>query len=135
MALSANAEVDRQSGEILDVDVAASTTIYKGAIVGDNASGYARGLVAGDPFKGVAYEKMDNSSGAAGDLSGKVWRTGRFLFSGSGFTKANEDDKVYASADNTVTTTSGSNTLIGRIAKYVSATQVWVDIDTVQCNV
>ena len=48
---------DDQRGEI---PVAASTTIYAGSAVGDNGSGYARQLVAADPFRGFANAKAAN---------------------------------------------------------------------------
>ncbi|NCS83375.1 MAG: cytoplasmic protein, partial [Cyanobacteria bacterium] len=45
---------DFQQGEINDTPVIATDIIYEGAAVGDNGSGYARPLVAGDPFLGFA---------------------------------------------------------------------------------
>jgi len=40
-----------------DFPVVAADIIYEGAAVGDNASGYARPLVAADPFWGFATRK------------------------------------------------------------------------------
>lgn len=131
MALSANAEVDRKEMGLNSIPVAASATIYKGAMVG-LSSGYARGLVAGDVFVGIAYEKADNSSGSAGDINVRVWDEGKFLLTGSGFTQGTVGSKIYASADGTVTTTSSSNSLIGRCVGYYSTTQIWVQIDVVK---
>lgn len=129
MALSANVEVDRKNGELLALPVAASI-IYKGAMIGENsANGYSRGLVAGDVFQGIAYEKVDNSSGSAGDKDVKVWRKGVFLLTGSGFSRTDVGAKIYASADDTITTTSSSNSLIGHCVQYESSTQLWIDID------
>jgi predicted RecA/RadA family phage recombinase len=130
MALSANAEVDRQDGELQALPVLTNTQIYKGAIIGeDSSTGYARGLVAADVFLGIAYENVDNNPGDSGALDVRVWRKGVFLLTGSGFAQTSVGAKIYASADDTITLTSSSNSLIGSCVKYVSATQVWVDID------
>lgn len=131
MALSANVDVDRKDGNLIAIPVLSSITVYKGAIVG-LSSGYARGLVAADVFMGIAYEKVDNSSGSSGDKSVRCWQRGVFLLTGASFTQATVGSKIYASADGTITTTAGSNTLIGRCVGYESATQVWVAIDVVR---
>lgn len=49
--------------------VAASTTIWSGAIVSVNATGYLKLATdtAGERVVGIADERVDNSSGAAGD--------------------------------------------------------------------
>jgi len=65
MPLTKNREVDHFiDQETRTYNVAASTHVYKGALVGLKSDGYACGLVAGDPFVGIAYEESDNASGA-----------------------------------------------------------------------
>lgn len=79
MALTASREVDHYvDQELRSMPVAASTKVYKGALVGIQQDGYARGLVAGDRFCGVAYEEIDNTSGASGEKQVRVYTLGDF---------------------------------------------------------
>ncbi len=117
-------------GEQNDVPVIASEIIYEGSAVGDNASGYARPLVAADPFLGFAIDKTDNSSGSAGDKSARVKKRGNIVLSVTGVTGVSDiNDTVYASDDNTFTLTSTSNTAIGKITRYVTGTIVEVEFE------
>ena len=59
-------------GTINEVPVIAGDIIYEGAAVGDNGSGYARPLQAGDYFYGFAEQNADNAAGAAGDVKVRV---------------------------------------------------------------
>lgn len=133
MALSANnARTFEEDLEFGDALVAASTTIYDGAILG-LASGYARGLVAGDKFAGVALQKRDNSAGSAGDLKVRLRKRGYLVMNVTGASAVTDKGStVYASADDTLTLTAGSNTAIGVVHRWVSGTQciVWFDCDT-----
>lgn len=132
MALAANRQTDRKDGAIVDrpagVDV-----IYQGGLVTLNASGYAVAGqdVAGYRFGGVAYEKIDNSGGSAGDLNVRCWRTGTFSFAGTGFTLADVGKRVYVADDETVQLAQpeGGNVFCGVIVEYVSSTEVLVDIE------
>ncbi len=79
MALTANREVDHYiDQELRSFQVAASAQLYKGGFVGLTSGGYARPLTAGDPIVGIAYEEMDNSSGADGDVAVRVYTLGDF---------------------------------------------------------
>lgn len=122
MALSADAPVKRETGDFNEFDVAASTTIYEGSMVGDNASGYARALTAGDPFLGHADEKVDNSSGAAAAERVRVLGPERYRLEVTLASVAITDvgKNVYASDDATVTLTQGSNSYVGQVARYVT---------------
>lgn len=79
--------------------------IYKGALVAVNSSGYAIPIAHGTAslkFVGVANETIDNASGAAGDKSINVTKSGSFVFKAvSGFTPAIADigKEVYANTD------------------------------------
>lgn len=108
--------------------IAASTKIYAGTAVGDNASGYARALVAGDHFFGLAGEEMDNSSGSAGDLNILCQHGMMVELDVTGAAITTVGSKVYASADNTFTTTAGSNSLIGYIREWISGTKCMVEL-------
>ena len=114
MALSANRDVDRYvDQELRTLPVKGSTHIYKGAFVGQT-SGYARGLVAGDVFAGIAYEEADNSSGSDGGQVVRVFTLGDFEHALASASRANNGAQVYASDDATLTLTSSGNSLVGR---------------------
>lgn len=110
-------------GDVQALPMIASDIIYEGAAVGDNASGLARPLVAGDPFLGFAEAKADNSAGAASALNVRVRVRGQIVLSVTGVTStADVGETVYASDDDTFTLTVGSNTAIGKVARWVSGT-------------
>ena len=114
MALSANRELDHYvDQELRSYGVEASAHVYKWAFVGLSASGHAQALSAGDQCVGIAYEEGDNSSGADGDVSVRVFTQGDFLHTLASAALTNIGDAVYASADDTLTFTSTSNSLVG----------------------
>lgn len=111
-----------QLGDLEEYPVIASDVIYEGAAVGENGSGYARPLQAGDVFLGFALETADNASGSAGDIRVQVRTAGRIeLPIGSLAITANDRPAVYASDDDTFTLTSTSNSLIGYVSRWVSS--------------
>ena len=131
-ALSDNFEMSEKAGKLLLAPVVASDIIYRGALCKHNAAGYLAPCAAeaGARFAGVAYEKIDNSAGAAGDLSVKVMQEGTFLMTGAGFAQSDVGNNAYASDDNTISNTQGANEQdVGVVVGYVGATQVWVKID------
>lgn len=113
-----------------DLPIIAADIIYRGAAVGDNASGYARPLVAGDPFWGFAEEKCDNALGAAGDKRVRLRQQGSVELAVTGATGVGDvGSAVYASDDATFTLTATSNTLIGIVRRWVSSTTCIVRFD------
>lgn len=117
--LAADAPRDYYQGDFHDYPVIATDIIYGGAAVGDNGSGYARPLVAGDPFMGFADYKADNATGAAGDVYVRCRTRGRAKLSISSLAITDKGKDVYASDDNTFTLTQGSNTRIGFVSSWV----------------
>ncbi len=114
-------------GDIGELPVVANDIIYEGSAVGDNGSGYARPLVAADPFWGFAESQADNSAGVAGAVNVRLRETGKVKLSVTGVTGVGDaDTDVYASDDDTFTLTSTGNTLIGTIVRYISGTEVIV---------
>jgi len=111
--------------------IIANDIIYEGAAVGENASGYARPLAAGDVFLGFALEKCDNTGGAAGDKRVKVRTAGIIddLAVGSLAITDNDRVAVYASDDDTFTKTALSNSLIGYCSRFVSTGVGCVEFD------
>lgn len=107
--------------------VKAAVAIFQNSALGDDGSGYARQLVAGDPFRGFANAAADNSAGAAGAIDVEVRKSGEVTLSVTGVTGvADIDDTVYASDGNTFTKSSTGNTAIGKIVRYISGTLVVV---------
>jgi hypothetical protein len=130
MALSANREVDHFiDQELRTVQVAATTTIYKGAFVGLKSDGYARGLVAGDPFAGLAYEEADNSAGSDADLATRVYTLGDFELTLTGAAIVDVGRPVFASADDTLTFTANGNSYVGILQDCPSTNTIILRID------
>ena len=74
MALTANRDVDHYvDQEIRSLPVAGDVHIYQGALLASSSTGHVRPASGTLPFVGIAYEEMDNSSGANGDLSVRLY--------------------------------------------------------------
>lgn len=117
--LAKDAARDFYEGDYMEFPVIAADIIYQGAFVGDNASGYARPLVAGDPFRGVAEEQCDNATGAAGDKNVRVKRRGLIKLPIASLAITDVGKDVYASDDDTFTLTQSTNTRIGVVRKWL----------------
>jgi len=119
MALSANREVKFYAGqELIDLLVADNVHIYKGAMVGlDATSGYARPLVAGDTFAGVAYHEADNTIAghSAGGIRVRLHQYVDVVHALAGVTESDIGASVYASDDGTLTLTASGNSLVGKV--------------------
>lgn len=118
-------------GTIEEYPVIATDIIFEGAAVGENGSGYARPLVAVDPFIGFAESKADNSTGAAGAVNVRVRQKGKVQLTVAGATAITANDRpiVYALDDNSFTLTSASATPIGRVSRWVSSGVAIVEFD------
>lgn len=128
--LSQNTPRALMLGDIEDYPVIAGDIIYEGAAVGEDAAGYSRPLVAGDPFQGFAEEKADNSDGGAGAIDVNTRRRGRVELAIAGVAiTANDGPAVYASDDNTFTLTVGANSKIGHVSRWVSSGVAIVEFD------
>jgi len=119
MALSGNRELQfYTSRELIDLPVEDNVNIYKGALVGLNAStGYARPLVAGDVFAGVAYSQADNtiSGHSGGGLTVRLHQEIDMIHVLGGVGQTDVGSVVYASDDGTLTLTASGNSRVGRI--------------------
>lgn len=125
--LANNKPVIKVKGELGSIPIIAADIVYEGAMVGDNAAGYGRPLVAGDKFVGHAVEKVDNSSGSAGDENIKIL-TGRYRLKVALVgTITDVGQPVYASDDDTYTFVAPSNSYVGVVTRYVSATKMEVE--------
>ena len=131
--LAANREVDRYvDQELRQYQVKASAHIYKGAFVGlDAATGYVRPLEAGDVFMGIAYEEADNSSGADGAKKLRVFTLGDFELTLTGAALTDIGASVYASADDTLTLTATSNSLVGKMVDLTAANTIILRMEAI----
>lgn len=117
-----------KEGKLLAFKVNAATIIFKGALVKINAAGFLApcSAEAGAVFAGVAYEEVDNTAG--GELC-RVERPYAHAMQGTGFSQADVGSKVYASDDDTVSTTQAANEQeVGQIVEFISSTEVYVQI-------
>lgn len=133
--LAANLTRDYQMGDKDEYPVIAADIIYQGAAVGENGSGYARPLQAGDAFLGFAEAKADNATGAAGAINVNVKTRGcvTLPITSIGIT-ANDRPAVYASDDNTFTLTASTNSLIGYVRRWISTGLAVVEFDAALCK-
>ena len=118
--LAADSVRDYELGTINELPVIANDIIYEGAAVGDNASGYARPLVAADPFRGFAESICDNTGGAAGDKRVRVRAEGLVKLPITALAITDVGKDVFASDDDTFTLTQSTNTHIGYVYRWVS---------------
>jgi hypothetical protein len=133
MALTKPRDTIERGRDLLVIPVAASTTIYQGALVAVNASGYAVPGSVATTLKaaGRAEETIDNASGSAGALSVKVKR-GVFKFknyASDACVQANVLGDCFIVDDESVAKSDGSSarSRAGKILE-VEATGVWVEI-------
>ncbi len=131
MALSEDVAREFIGGEEEEYPVEAAATVYRGAVVGENGSGYARPLTAGDPFLGVAMGKADNAAGSAGDVRVRVRTRGRMVVevAGASAITANDRPAVYASDDGTFTLTASTNSQVGYVSRWIGGTTCVVEFD------
>lgn len=130
MALTANQEVDHYiDQELRTFQVAASKHVFKGSLVGLTPGGFAQSLIAGDPFAGIAYEEADNTSGAAGAVSVRVYTLGDFGMALAGAALADLGKPVFASADDTLTFSAAGNSYVGLVQDVPATGEIILRID------
>jgi predicted RecA/RadA family phage recombinase len=131
--MAANAAINTPSrpGKVLYLPLAAATIIYAGTLVAVNTAGNA--VPASDTtllvVVGRAEQTVDNSAGAAGDLSINVEK-GVFRYPNSATNAVDPDDKgkwAYVEDDQTVAETSAHKVKAGRVID-VDADGVWIDV-------
>lgn len=111
---------DRRMGVTL------SAVVFQGAFCSSPADGYVNKATASEGFSGIALESKTGGA-ADGDVECMMSREGMVLMPVTGASdKSSEDALVYASDDNTLTTTASTNVPIGRIDEWVSGTTCWV---------
>jgi hypothetical protein len=124
MALSANRDADRYvDQELRSLPVRQGVHVYKGAFVG-LSGGYARPLVAGDPFAGIAYEEANNTGGVDGAAVVRVFTLGDFEHVLGSAARANNRGPVFASDDGTLTLTASGNSFVGHQLEVPAANRI-----------
>ena len=130
MALTSNRELKfYASQELIDIAVDDNVNIFKGAFVGLNAAtGYARPLVAGDSFLGVAYAQANNTGAGhvAAAVKVRLHQPLDIVHYMAGTATTDVGKVVYANADDTLTLTVSGNSRIGRIVAIEGANLVRV---------
>jgi hypothetical protein len=122
--------------DLLSYAVADNVKIYKGSLVTVNAAGYAIPATdtASTVFAGIADSNVDNTTTGhtAGGKSVLLQRDRTALLLGSGFAQSSVGLGVYVLDSGTVALTGGvtNHVLVGYVCKYVSATQVWVVLNS-----
>jgi len=119
------------TGDFNSIGIIADDIVFEGAMVGDNASGYGRPLVAGDVFLGHSLLKVDNEDGLAGAKEIRL-RTGRYrgIVTLTGVLITDVLKEVYASDDATYTLSAAGNSRVGVVIRYDSANKAVVEFQT-----
>jgi hypothetical protein len=125
MALTADTPRAYKDGidpNFVSLPCTSNVTIYEGSAVGESSSaGTYRALVAGDNFVGFAHEQVINPTSGTKRVKVRTKGTVRIAVTGTSAVAQN-GDAVYASADGTFTTSSTSNTQIGKIENWITST-------------
>ena len=135
-ALTNNYRANEKAAHLVAYNAGANAVIWQGAlVVSDDATGLIEPAsdAAAKTFVGVAFEPTDNGGGAAGANSGRVQKSGSFVYalSGDPATQAVVGKKVFALDDNTVALTghSAHGVYVGDVVGLVASGMVRVRID------
>jgi hypothetical protein len=130
--LSADTARSFELGDLNDLPVKESSAIYQGSAVGITA-GYARQLTAGDQFGGFAEEGVESQTSDGGAYV-TVRARGRIKLTITSVAATDIGKPVFASDGNAFTLTQGSNTHIGRVARYVTTDTAIVIFDATRAG-
>ena len=133
-ALTTDRVTQKQLADEISFKMAA-VKIFAGALVAINAAGFLAPAADAASFKvvGIAKETVDNSGGAAGDLSCRVETRLIGRFAASSITQAMVGTKMYVVDDQTFDDAVGTNSIIaGVLVEYISATEGRIYIDPTQ---
>ena len=122
-ALSVNVDRKVTGGTFQRLRAELSANPYQGSLLSYEDDGYVHELVAGEEFAGICRQQIRTADAGAADGDVAIEATtGIFSFwaTVSGITLSDVDvaTKVYASDDNTLTTSSTGNTLVGVVEDY-----------------
>lgn len=125
MALTKNIQPVYEVGDINEHPLDADAKVYLGSAVGQVSGGpNARALIAGDKFLGFAIDEVDNTGGGAGAKRVRVKHEGMIVLTVTGVTNATAPGtSIYASDDDTFTTTPDRNSLVGKFHRWITGTK------------
>lgn len=132
MALTANRYDERfAAGWQLPFPIAAQTTIYKGALVCLNASGYLvpAADAAGLRFVGVARDGADNSQGPDGDLEVIVVTQGSIVVAKKNVEQSDVGMNAYCVDDETLDIATENHIFAGLIVSMTDSGHVRLRFD------
>jgi hypothetical protein len=137
MAVTADQPIKVQSpARLVSYKAVASVAHYGGTLAFIiPASGYATNVIAAgvNTFAGVVKSNGGITAPAAsGDSEVECWTEGDFELTTSGATQDWVGDLAYAVDNYTVNVTAASQTKIGRVVRYISATKIVVRIEVTQ---
>lgn len=133
MSLAADRNTPSQDAEVISVPVAAGVTIFAGALVAANATGFGTpGAKATTlTYIGRAEEYANNAAGANGAVTVRVRRRRAFYWANSAtdlVTQASLGKPCYIVDDQTVSGTNGANTQSAAgVVIGLDANGVWVE--------
>ena len=138
MAITASQTVDRRLGEKFQFPVAASTTLYQGAIAAlDSSHNLVHATDAANRrVVGIVAGEVDNSAGSAGDLNAVV-ETGIFKLANSGtnaVTSAHLGRACFVEDNSIVASSAGTNSVVAGRVVQVDTDGVWVAIGLPETN-
>ena len=119
----------RSLGRLVSYKMADDTTIYAGGLVMINSAGLAIAAAAAASNQGVVGVATETVTNASGGTDAILCQEGIFLFAATSIAQTAMGSKVYASDDQTVDETQGTNEpLAGVCVEFVSSTSGWVDV-------
>lgn len=127
MAATGNAILELEIGDRNEAPVAADKRLYRGSMAFADADGRATNVL-GAKFLGHVAAEANNTAGGAGAIN-VLLHAGRYRaqVAITGVALTDRGKQVYASDNNTYTLTAGSNTLVGRVVRYVGANTALVE--------
>jgi hypothetical protein len=135
-ALTNNYRTNDKAGDVIAYNVQANVQVWQGALtVIDTATGLLEPATdaTGKVFCGVAFEPTNNVGGAAGANSGRVQKSGTFVYGYQGSTpvQATVGTKAYIYDDNNVAASGGTSHTVwcGVVVGLVDGGSVRVKID------
>jgi len=125
---------NKHLGRSISLRVAASTTIYKGAMVRLDATGFAipaDDAAGGSDVIGIADENVDNSSGSDGDLRVRVYKGVFGLVNNGNVVQATTGVTVYSVDDQTVGLAADTTNdhAVGKVDDFSDGSLVYVSIE------
>ncbi|MRR15692.1 MAG: hypothetical protein EG826_04460 [Deltaproteobacteria bacterium] len=134
MTLAADKALEYTEGVEVPFPVINADILYAGSNICVNTAGYALpgSDTAGLIYAGVAVERVDNSTGNAGDKQIRLRRRGLVKMTlATAITQANVGDNVFLVDDETVDLTANVTNKIfcGIIAVFIDTTHAYIDIE------